>query len=69
MFLVFAVNPGFGPLKKWSVVGKLPYRVKATLVGFWNGWLYFISEQRHKGPDDPAPRKVTGEMRRTKLNL
>ncbi|KAL3528497.1 hypothetical protein ACH5RR_007819 [Cinchona calisaya] len=54
---------------KWSVVGKLPYRVKTTLVGFWNGWLYFTSGQRDKGPDDPAPRKVIGEMWRTKLHL
>ncbi|GFY97322.1 Galactose oxidase/kelch repeat superfamily protein [Actinidia rufa] len=54
---------------KWSVVGKLPYRVKTTLVGFWNGWLYFTSGQRDRGPDDPAPKKVLGEMWRTKLNL
>ncbi|KAK1425946.1 hypothetical protein QVD17_14613 [Tagetes erecta] len=54
---------------KWSVVGKLPYRVKTTLVGFWDGWLYFTSGQRDRGPDDPTPKKVTGEMWRTKLNL
>lgn len=56
-------------LQKWSVIGKLPYRVKTTLVGFWNGWLYFTSGQRDKGPDDPSPRKVIGEMWRTKLKL
>ncbi|KAI4329453.1 hypothetical protein L6164_021714 [Bauhinia variegata] len=54
---------------KWSVVGKLPYRVKTTLVGFWNGWLYFTSGQRDKGPDDPSPKKVIGDMWRTKLKL
>ncbi|WJX48699.1 hypothetical protein P8452_35227 [Trifolium repens] len=54
---------------KWSVVGKLPYRVKTTLVGFWNGWLYFTSGQRDKGPDDPSPKKVVGDMWRTKLKL
>ncbi|KAD6119695.1 hypothetical protein E3N88_10966 [Mikania micrantha] len=54
---------------KWSVVGKLPYRVKTTLVGFWDGWLYFTSGQRDRGPDDPTPRKVIGEMWRTKLRL
>ncbi|RVX03710.1 Kelch repeat-containing protein [Vitis vinifera] len=54
---------------KWSVIGKLPYRVKTTLAGFWNGWLYFTSGQRDKGPDDPAPKKVLGEMWRTKLSL
>ncbi|XP_022868218.1 kelch repeat-containing protein At3g27220-like, partial [Olea europaea var. sylvestris] len=55
--------------QKWSVVGKLPYRVKTTLVGFWNGMLYFTSGQRDKGPYDPTPRKVIGEMWRTKLSL
>ncbi|KNA10430.1 hypothetical protein SOVF_144480 [Spinacia oleracea] len=54
---------------KWSVIGKLPYRVKTTLVGFWDGWFYFTSGQRDKGPDDPAPRKVIGEIWRTKLSF
>ncbi|RYQ87109.1 hypothetical protein Ahy_B09g094584 isoform A [Arachis hypogaea] len=54
---------------KWSVIGKLPFRVKTTLVGFWNGYLYFTSGQRDKGPDDPSPKKVIGEMYRTKLKL
>lgn len=54
---------------KWSVIGKLPFRVKTTLVGFWNGMLYFTSGQRDRGPEDPAPRKVIGEMWRTKLIL
>lgn len=54
---------------KWSVVGKLPYRVKTTLAGFWDGWFYFTSGQRDRGPDDPTPKKVIGEMWRTKLSL
>ena len=56
-------------LQKWYVIGKLPYRVKTTLVGYWDGNLYFTSGQRDKGPDDPAPRKVIAEMWRTKLIL
>ncbi|KAF3530254.1 hypothetical protein DY000_02042132 [Brassica cretica] len=28
---------------KWYVIGKLPYRVKTTLVGYWDGQLYFTS--------------------------
>ncbi|KAL2516124.1 Galactose oxidase/kelch repeat superfamily protein [Forsythia ovata] len=55
--------------QKWLVIGKLPYRVKTTLVGFWNGMLHFTSGQRDKGPDDPKPKKVIGEMWRTKLSL
>lgn len=54
---------------KWSVIGKLPYRIKTTLVGFWDGWLYFTSGQRDRGPDDPSPRKVVGDMWRTKLRF
>ncbi|KAM1274615.1 hypothetical protein ACFX1Q_025411 [Malus domestica] len=56
-------------LLKWSVLGKLPFGVKTTLVGFWNGWLYFTSGQRDKGPDNPQPKKVIGELWRTKLKL
>ncbi|KAF6161396.1 hypothetical protein GIB67_009275 [Kingdonia uniflora] len=54
---------------KWSVVGKMPFRVKTTLVGFWDGWLYFTSGQRDRGPNDPAPKKVIKDMFRTKLSL
>ncbi|XVE67746.1 hypothetical protein DITRI_Ditri09bG0013000 [Diplodiscus trichospermus] len=53
----------------WSVIGKLPYRVKTTLAGFWDGYLYFTSGQRDRGPDNPQPKKVIGEMWRTKLNI
>ncbi|TXG54811.1 hypothetical protein EZV62_020067 [Acer yangbiense] len=53
----------------WSVIGKLPFRVKTTLAGFWDGHLYFTSGQRDRGPDNPQPRKVIKEMWRTKLHL
>ncbi|KAK1319343.1 Kelch repeat-containing protein [Acorus calamus] len=54
---------------KWSVVGRMPYRIKTTLVGYWDGWLYFTSGQRDRGPLDSAPKKVVGDMWRTKLHL
>ncbi|KAJ6821219.1 pentatricopeptide repeat-containing protein, chloroplastic [Iris pallida] len=54
---------------EWSVIGRMPYRIKTTLTGFWNGWLYFTSGQRDRGPNDPTPKKVVGEMWRTKLHL
>jgi hypothetical protein len=56
-------------LQTWSVIGKLPFRIKTTLAGFWDGWLYFTSGQRDRGPDNPQPRKVIGELWRTKLHL
>ncbi|KAG6758727.1 hypothetical protein POTOM_039087 [Populus tomentosa] len=65
-YIIFVIHTC---LQTWSVIGKLPYRVKTTLVGFWNGWLYFTSGQRDRGPDDPAPKKVIADMWRTKLRL
>ncbi|CAI0456837.1 unnamed protein product [Linum tenue] len=59
-------HPNF---QSWSVIGKLPYRVKTALVGYWDGWLYFTSGQRDRGPDNPQPQKVIGETWRTKLHL
>ncbi|XP_055803411.1 kelch repeat-containing protein At3g27220-like [Solanum dulcamara] len=53
----------------WSVIGKMPYRAKTTQAGFWDGWLYFTSGQRDRGPDNPQPRKVVGDTWRTKLIL
>ncbi|GAV85766.1 Kelch_4 domain-containing protein/Kelch_6 domain-containing protein [Cephalotus follicularis] len=53
----------------WTVIGKLPFRVKTTLTGFWDGWLYFTSGQRDRGPDNPQPKKVIKELYRTKLSL
>ncbi|CAD6260460.1 unnamed protein product [Miscanthus lutarioriparius] len=54
---------------EWSLIGQLPFRIKTTLVGYWDGWLYFTSGQRDKGPKDPSPKKVVGCMWRTKLHL
>ncbi|KAG6531209.1 hypothetical protein ZIOFF_004999 [Zingiber officinale] len=54
---------------EWSVLGRMPFRIKTTLVGYWNGWFYFTSGQRDKGPNDPAPKKVVGCMWRTELHL
>ncbi|KAF3594285.1 hypothetical protein DY000_02025414 [Brassica cretica] len=53
----------------WSVIGRLPYRVKTAMAGYWNGYLYFTSGQRDRGPDNPQPGKVIGEMWRTKLKF
>ncbi|KAI5651124.1 hypothetical protein M9H77_37129 [Catharanthus roseus] len=55
--------------QEWSVIGRLPYRIKTTLAAYWEGWLYFTSGQRDRGPDNPQPKQVVGEMWRTKLSL
>ncbi|CAN6449160.1 unnamed protein product [Victoria cruziana] len=54
---------------EWSVIGKMPFRVKTTLVGYWDGWFYFTSGQRDRGPKDPSPKKVIGSTWRTKLRF
>ncbi|GJN39774.1 hypothetical protein PR202_gb28915 [Eleusine coracana subsp. coracana] len=53
----------------WSVIGRMPFRIKTALAGYWEGWLYFTSGQRDRGPDNPGPKKVVGSMWRTKLQL
>ncbi|KAF3789757.1 Kelch repeat-containing protein [Nymphaea thermarum] len=54
---------------EWSVIGRMPFRDKTVLVGYWNGWLYFNSGQRDRGPDDPSPKLVIGSTWRTKLKF
>ncbi|GJN02516.1 hypothetical protein PR202_ga19876 [Eleusine coracana subsp. coracana] len=56
-------------MQEWTVIGRLPFRIKTTLVGYWDGWLYFTSGQRDKGPKDPSPKKIVGSMWRTNLHL
>ncbi|PUZ49975.1 hypothetical protein GQ55_6G022400 [Panicum hallii var. hallii] len=53
----------------WSVIGRMPFRIKTALAGYWQGWLYFTSGQRDRGPDNPGPKKVVGSMWRTRLHL
>ncbi|CAD6246530.1 unnamed protein product [Miscanthus lutarioriparius] len=53
----------------WSVIGRMPFRIKTALAGYWEGCLYFTSGQRDRGPDNPAPKKVVGSMWRTRLRL
>ncbi|RLM61586.1 kelch motif family protein [Panicum miliaceum] len=44
----------------WSVIGRMPFRIKTALAGYWQGWLYFTSGQRDRGPDNPGPKNVVG---------
>lgn len=53
----------------WSVIGRMPFCIKTALAGYWQGWLYFTSGQRDRGPDNPGPKKVVGSMWRTRLHL
>ncbi|KAI4389400.1 hypothetical protein MLD38_001630 [Melastoma candidum] len=63
---VFQFNLG---TQKWTVIGKLPYRIKTTIAGYYDGWLYFTSGQKDRGADNPQPKKVVGDMWRTRLRL
>ncbi len=51
----------------WSVVGRLPYRVKSMSAGYWDGWLYAMGGQRDVGPDDPTPGDVIGDAWRCRF--
>ncbi|KAL5991133.1 hypothetical protein ACLOJK_012039 [Asimina triloba] len=52
--------------EEWSVIGRMPCRDKTTLAAYWNGWLYFTSGQRDRGPDNAMPGAVIGNTWRTK---
>lgn len=54
---------------KWSVIGRMPFRIKTALAGYFDGWLYFTSGKRDRSPDNPTPKKVVGSMWRTKLHV
>ncbi|RVW80334.1 Kelch repeat-containing protein [Vitis vinifera] len=55
--------------KNGQLLERCPSEQKTTLAAFWDGWLYFTSGQRDRGPDNPQPRKVIGDMWRTKLSF
>lgn len=43
----------------WSVVGRLPYRVKNIVVGHHGGRLFVTTGQRDRGPHDDSPERIT----------
>jgi hypothetical protein len=55
--------------EKWSLVGRLPFRLKTALTAFHDGWLYASSGQRDVGPDNPQPGIIGSFTWRTRLNL
>ena len=55
--------------QSWAVGGRLPYRVKSAVVGYWDGWLYTTGGQRDVGPDDPTPGDVVGEAWRCRFRF
>ncbi|KAI4321168.1 hypothetical protein MLD38_034585 [Melastoma candidum] len=57
--------------QKLMVNGKFSYRIKTTIAiaGYYDGWRYFTSGQKDRGPDNPQPKKVVGNMWRTRSSL
>ncbi len=39
----------------WKIIGRLPYRLKEAISGYYNNHLYITCGQRDRGPDDPTP--------------
>lgn len=54
----------------WKIAGKLPYRIKEAVTGYYNGYVYITTGQRDNGPDDAttAPRFERG-MWKAKFTL
>jgi N-acetylneuraminic acid mutarotase len=52
---------------RWSRAGTLPYGIKLTVCGWWNGSVFVVSGQRDLGPDDPRPGRVTANVWRARL--
>lgn len=41
----------------WKIVGRLPYRIKEAVTGYYKGYVYITTGQRDKSPDDPTAAK------------
>jgi len=52
---------------QWKAGGRLPFAMK-TNAAYRNGWLYVITGQRMRGPDDPRPGAVVNGVWRAKLD-
>ncbi len=44
--------------RTWTLVGRLPYRVKTTLAAYHGGWMYAMTGQRDLDEDDPSPGAI-----------
>lgn len=53
----------------WRIIGHTPYRIKSTVVGYDNGWLYMTTGQRDRGPDNPAPGRYYDRTWKARINL
>ena len=48
----------YDPLRdRWDILGKLPYRSKEVVTAYNDGYIYFTTGQRDKGPFNPLPAK------------
>jgi len=53
----------------WTIAGHLPYRLKCTIVAYYEGWLYLAMGQRDKDFDNPVADRYIRQVWRTKFSL
>jgi hypothetical protein len=53
---------------RWSTAGHLPYAMKTSSV-YYKGWLYAVTGQRSRSPEDPRPGEVLRSVWRAKFDL
>ncbi len=52
---------------RWTLAGTLPYRVKTTVIGHYDNWIYSVGGQRDHGPDDARPASIVNNCWRARL--
>lgn len=54
---------------RWSIAGRMPYRVKLPVAGLYNGRLFAATGQRDTGGSDDTPGEITAFAWSTNLDL
>jgi hypothetical protein len=54
----------------WKIMGRLPYRLKEAISGYYKGYIYITTGQRDRGPDDSsAARRFERGTWKAKLEI
>jgi Kelch motif len=61
-----ALDTGSG---QWTIIGRLPYRVKTVVAGYHRGWMYAVGGQRDRGTTRPDPGNIVSYAWRAPLRI
>ena len=53
----------------WSILGHLPYGVKAVVSAYWDGYLFVFGGQRDGGENDPCADRLERRCWKAAFNL